>query len=521
MATATSSSDDGRPELYRLAGYGRWSSTDLRGVNDRLVYLSEMIQSDSSREQQQQQRPASDTRTNGSEKTAAVQSSSNAIKRHQEALSELCYADTFSGRTALHIMCYWRPAPQVIDKFLTMATPELVWAKTDAGETALHMACSNATRMASADAVELILKAAAHAKPSSSSSSSSSSSADASRSRREYAMITNDYGQTALHCAAQADAPLSVLQVLLDAAPEAANIMDCSIGSNKNAADEDSGAVTGRIPLDFLTKSYELFISSYLDFIDQDNDPEADVEEESSDVEAAQQISDTSDASDASWMLDPATESLRHFWEKAALLIQASARHCRGRRINGARTSQSGCSGIPILHASLITATFIPFPSLLLRLVTTRCLHQAKEIDAHGNFPLHYAAQGLSSGHIETGIVQTLLREHQATARARNEDNLLPLQLLLPPPMSTRMDSGVRIDDVIRDLVRAYPPALFCCGTCPDYLVPCVLGKLGRQHAPNDDTFEVSSDASRKRLFSNVYELLRSKPELLANAEHR
>jgi hypothetical protein len=51
--------------------------------------------------------------------------------------------------------------------------------------------------------------------------------------------------------------------------------------------------------------------------------------------------------------------------------------------------------------------------------------------------------------------------------------------------------------------------------------MPCVLDKLGRRNAPNDDTFEDLSDASRRILFSNVYELLSSKPALLANTEHR
>ena len=169
--TATSTSTvctDQQPALYRLAHQSRWSSSsDLTGLHDRLAYLSSLHSSASPRQQ------AVPTSGIGSAENVRVENNSagtpttSPAKRagckecpaRRRALPELHYADVHTQRTALHILCYWRPRLHLVSQFLELA-PHLVWSGSSSGETALHLACSNATRMAGTDVIDLLLDAA-------------------------------------------------------------------------------------------------------------------------------------------------------------------------------------------------------------------------------------------------------------------------------------------------------------------------------------------------------------------------
>ena len=159
-ATATSARNTAnqQPKLYSLAHQSRWSSSsDLSCLHDRLLYLSNLHSSSSSS-------PAAQLAPTSGTENSRVENNDDgnlpcSTAAQTRALSELCYADSHTRRTALHIMLYWRPRLHLVTQILDMA-PHMAWSRSLTGETALHMACSNATRMAGADVIERLLVAA-------------------------------------------------------------------------------------------------------------------------------------------------------------------------------------------------------------------------------------------------------------------------------------------------------------------------------------------------------------------------
>ena len=464
---------DQQPALYSLAHQSRWSSSsDLTGLHDRVVYLSSLHSS--SVQAASTQVPTSGTGENGhvenvdEERVPLTRNSRcDECPARKRALSELHYADVHTHRTALHILCYWRPRVHLVSQFLEMA-PHMVWSRSSSGETALHLACSNATRMAGADVIELLLGVAEIT-----SDTDDTTAESKAQRRRRYTLLADERGWTALHCAVQADAPTSVLDALLKAAPEAA------IMSGGHAA-------SSKTPVDILNQTYELFIDQYLNCENDKDDVTNSDDNEPQDNSNADTIDNGSTLAD----------TLCHFWDKLTILLPAQA------------LQESPCEDLPILHATLIllTSQKLRMPSSLVRFIMKNCAgEEAHLIDGNGCYALYYGAQALARGAVDATTVQKLLDEYPNAARVRSSEGRYPLQLLLQSnDVETR--SFIRL---VQDTARAYPPAIVGTSAYSDELAPHIIEMLCRENNQN------KADQQTYGGIGNVFDALRTEPSLM------
>ena len=469
--TATSTSTactDQQPALYRLAHQSRWSSSsDLTGLHDRLAYLSSLHSASV-------QAASTQVPTSGTENTVGAENDNtrcNECSARKRALSELHYTDVHTHRTALHILCYWRPRLHLVSQFLEMA-PRMVWSRSSSGETALHLACSNATRMAGADVIELLLCAT---ETTFSDINETKAECSKAQRRRWYAVLTDERGWTALHCAVQADAPKSVLDALLKAAPEAAIMSGGHVANTKT-------------PIDLLYQTYELFIGQYLNCEnDKDDVTNSDDNEPQDNTNAIS----TDNGSDL-------PETLCHFWDKLTILLRAGCQALH----------ESPCEDLPILHATLIllTSEKLRMPSSLVRFIMKNCPgKEAHVIDGNGCYALHYGATALARGAVDATTVQKLLDANPNATRVRTSEGRYPLQLLLQNnDVKTR--SFIRL---VQDTARAYPPAMVGTSAYSDKLVPPIIEMLCRE---ND-----LSKAGQQTYggIGNIFDMLRTEPSAM------
>lgn len=437
-ATSAPTSTDQQPALYRLAHQSRWSSSsDLTGLHDRLVYLSSLHSS--------AQVPTSGTENNvGVENNDDMPLSSTRCTTYTEcparkrALSELHYTDVHTQRTALHILCYWRPRLHLVSQFLEMA-PHMVWSRSSSGETALHLACSNATRMAGADVIELLF----HAAETTTGDIDDTNAESKAQRRRRYALLTDERGWVALHCAVQADAPITVLKTLLKYASEAA------IMSSGHAAN-------AKTPIDLLYQTYEVFIDQYLDCENQ---------LDQSDTEDQDSSNGPNAGNTANGNILP--DTLCHFWDKLTILLRHQ------------ELQETPCEELPILHATLIllSSRQLQMPSSLLRFIMCKCIgKEAHVIDGNGNHALHHATLALANDAVDVTTVRKLLEANPNAARIRSSERLYPLQILLQNN-GAKSSSHIRL---IQDMARAYPPAIVGAAVYSDEVAPHIMEMLFR-----------------------------------------
>ena len=485
-STPTACTDE-QPALYRLAHQSRWSSSsDLTGLHDRLAYLFSLHSSPTSTQAASTQVPTSGSGSAGEnvhvENNQDMPSSSSKsitcteCPARKRALSELHYTDVHTHRTALHILCYWRPRLHLVSQFLGMA-PHMVWSRSSSGETALHLACSNATRMAGADVIELLLCAA---ETMTGDTDDANAEPKAQRRRRRYALLTDERGYTAVHCAVQADAPKSVLEVLLKAAPEAA-ILGGGYSANEMT------------PIDLLYQTYELFIDQYLDCETQHGENNSEDNEPSD---------DTNDGNTANSSIRP--DILCHFWDKLTILLRAGCQALQ----------ESSCGDLPILHATLIllSSRQLQLSPSLLGYIMKKCIDkETYVVDGNGCYALHYGAQALALDALDFATVRRILEANPNAARIRNIEGFYPLQLLLE-------NNGVNSSSYIRliqDMARACPDAIFGTSGYSDELAPHIIGMLCRENDQDKASQQICGGVD------NAFNVLRTEPSLINHILNR
>lgn len=342
---------------------------------------------------------------------------------------------------------------------------------------------------------------------------------------------------TALHCAANTSADLSVMKTLLEVAPTAAVAADCHTREDR----------TGQTPLHVLCRGHELLMRSYLDSLERELERDTwNCQREETEA-TTDWIGD--DKIPGGKRAGVPMRELQAFWKKASLLLRAAA---------GCNPSlpPGYCAEESIVHVALSLPEGVSCPLTLLRLILLSFRSHFSKPDRLGNLPLHVLASragettpgcrygwlqscallehGLCSdsywssrGAERETVLDVMLRHHPRAAAASNGREALPLQLVLESykerALSSTCSSSCAEDccmDAVWMLVSAHPPSVNAAVT-KDALYPHILEKLcagdharcSLQKSPCIDWFQ--RPCVKTMNLDNVFQLIRSRPTVI------